>query len=323
MTKRRSQGITLIELLVSLALTGIIIAGLAGVMSQTIATSDSVSQKNELTTEARFAMDRIHKAITHSSRLLLPLQDQSSSDWFEHIREQTVPATTPIDSSTLYTAILAVALPYYVDLDGNGISDADDDADGRIDEDLPADNHADGASGIYMLDDNGDGSIDEFANEDDDESNSEADEDILDGVDNDNDNSIDEDPGSDVNGDGCPGICRVDDDGDGQVDEGNQSDDDEDGRIDEDPYNPLVFFLEGSELRERIPVPWDTDGSGGIDGRDFLVTTIAENVTYFRVERVPLTGGGVQLVHINIELTSPVNQEAVSLHTAVRVGAAL
>lgn len=39
----------------------------------------------------------------------------------------------------------------------------------------------------------------------------------------------------DMNGDGCPGRCKVDDDGDGLVDEGAINDDDEDGRVDEDP----------------------------------------------------------------------------------------
>ena len=78
---------------------------------------------------------------------------------------------------------------------------------------------------------------------------------------------------------------------------------------------------------QRMPVPWDTDGisvpDGPVDGRDFIASAIAENVTRFRVERVPGTLGGVQLVDLTLELTSPETGEMVSLQTRVRVGGAL
>lgn len=323
LTSVKHSGLTLVELLVSLALGSIIIAGLSGVMLQTINTYDAIDEKNKLTSDARFAMDRMVKAVSYSRVLLLPLNDKPSSAWLENEREQLVPAVTPTDSSTRHTAVLAVSLPEHLDLNGDGIADADDDGDGFIDEDLPSDIHADNASGIYLLDDNGDGSADEFSADDDDETADDANDDPIDGVDNDNDNNIDEDPGSDMNGDGCPGLCGVDDDGDGAIDEGDAADDDEDGTIDDDPYNPLVFFLEGNTLKERVPVPWDADGNGANDGRDFVVTDIADNVTRFRVVRVQSTGGGGQLIELALALTSPVNQAVVSLQTSVRLGGAL
>ena len=73
----------------------------------------------------------------------MPLKDNPNTNWPEHIREQTVPPSPPIGDSTLATAVLAVTLPAYVDLDNDGFPDADDDRDGLIDEDLPNDNHHD------------------------------------------------------------------------------------------------------------------------------------------------------------------------------------
>ena len=50
------------------------------------------------------------------------------------------------------------------------------------------------------------------------------------------------------------------------VDEGAVADDDEDGSSDEDWYDPLVFYLAGSSLVQRTPVPWDVDSSGSVTG---------------------------------------------------------
>ena len=53
------SGFTLIELLVALAIAAVLIAGLGGVMGQVAATQDAVQGKNELTRQARFAMDQM------------------------------------------------------------------------------------------------------------------------------------------------------------------------------------------------------------------------------------------------------------------------
>lgn len=318
------RGLTLVELLIALAIAAVLIGGLAGVLGQVAATHDAVRDKNDLTQQARFAMQRMVQVVGSSRLLLLPLNDVPATNWPENIREQTVPPTPPIGDSTLATAVLSVTLPGYQDLDGDGFPDADDDKDGRIDEDLGDDRTYDGAPGIYLIDDDGDGVVDEGASaSDDDEIGTLVNEDRIDGIDNDGDNNVDEDPGADNNGDGCSGRCGVDDDGDGIVDEGAAGDDDEDGSEADDWYDPVVFYLDNGTLMERTPVPWDANASGGRTGQDFVVKAIAEHVTRFRVERLPLGEGTYAVVDLTLELTSPVTGETVSLNTRVRVGGRL
>lgn len=316
------QGYTLVELLIAVAIASVLMLGLSGVAGQALQVHDAVREKNDLTRQTRFAMEQMVRTVSHSRLLLLPLDDKPASNWLENVREETVPPTTPTDDSTKYTAVLAVTLPAYQDLDRDGFADADDDRDGRIDEDLPANKTYSQAPGIYLIDDDGDGQVDEGTAGDDDESST-VNDDPINGVDDDGDNNIDEDPPGDMAADGCPGICGVDDDADGNVDEGSTQDDDEDGQQDEDWYNAVVFHLDNGILKLRTPVPWDESGTGGITGQDFITSDIVDNVTRFRVERVPGITGGSQLVDLTLDLTSPLNGETVSLHTRVRVGGAL
>ena len=319
-----SRGFTYVEMLIALAIAALIIAGLSGVVGQALQSQDAVSATNRLTRDARFAMQRMLHTVANSRRLLLPFRDKLASNWPENIREQTVPASPPVGDSTFATAVLAVTLPAGQDLDGDGYPDADDDRDGRIDEDLPNDNTYDFLPGIMLIDDDGDGKVDENPTNfwDDDEVNGVYNEDPLNGVDDDDDGNVDEDTASDNNGDGCPGICGVDDDGDGSIDEGTADDDDEDGGEFDDWYNPVVFYLSGSVLKQRIPVPWDENASGLVTGEDFVTSDIAENVTRFRVERLD-NGSVVEIVDLTLELTSPLTGETVSLQSQVRVGGAL
>lgn len=319
----REAGFTLIELVVATALAAMLIVGLGGVVGQITITGDIVHDRNELTRQARFAMDQMVRSVGHSRLLLLPQNDKPASNWPEHIREQTVPTSPPIGSSTLATAVLAVTLPAYQDLDADGFADADDDKDGRIDEDLPEDSHNDFGAGIYLIDDGGNGFVDESWESDDDEASFTEGEDPINGIDDDGDGNIDEDPSANMNEDGCPGVCGVDDDADGNLDEGSVDDDDEDGQVDEDWYNAVVFYLDNGILKLRTPVPWDETGASGVTGRDFITSDIAENVSRFRVERVAGVAGGEQLVDITLELTSPDSGEMVSLQTQLRVGGAL
>ena len=245
--------------------------------------------------------------------------------WPEHIRVEPEAAVAP---STKSTAVLAVTQDPAVDLDGNGRPDADNDGDGRIDEDLPNDATWDNAAGIVGIDDNGDGGIDDSAigSWDDDEDDSANEDTVYNNNDADGDGSIDEDPNADMNFDLAPGIISVDDDGDLVIDEGgllNAWDDDEDGRMDEDWYDPVVFYLANRTLMQRIPLPWDADGSGSVTGGDFVEAPIAENVTRFRVERLPPKGNRPVLVDLTLELGSPDSNETVSLHHRVRLGGAL
>ena len=321
------HGFTYVELMITLAIASVIVIGLSGVVTQALQSQDVVSEKNKLTREARFAMQRMVHTVSSSRRLLLPLTDNPNTNWPENIREQTIPASPPVGDSTSASAVLAVTLPAYVDLDNDGFADADDDKDGVIDEDLPDDIHHDFAPGIMLIDDDGDGSVDEGTGPPDDDEDGAEDEDGFDNIDNDGDGSVDEDLTSDLNGDGCSGICGVDDDSDGVVDEDVAGDDDEDGLSSEDPYDPVVFFLNAGSLIERMPAPWDTDGNslpdGPVDGRDSIESVIAGNVTLFRVERLLPANGSEQLLDLTLVLTSPVTGETVQLRTQVRVGGGL
>lgn len=82
----------------------------------------------------------------------------------------------------------------------------------------------------------------------DDDEDGDVDEDWIDGVDNDMDGLVDEDPPADSNEDAYPGHAGIDDDGDGTVDEGDPDDDDEDGLIDEDPIQPVRYYLKGEDF---------------------------------------------------------------------------
>ncbi len=319
------RGFTYVELMLSVTITGLIMLGLMGLINTATETGDTVRTRNDLTREARFALQRMADMAGRSTRLLLPLNDNPATNWPENLREQTIPASTPIGDSTFASVVLAITLPHDIDLDQDGVPDADDDGDGLFDEDLPNDSHHDFFPGIAGIDDDGDGSIDEGSGWADDDEDGAENEDPIDGIDNDGDGSIDEDPASDSDGDGCDGICGVDDDGDGNIDEGAFDDDDEDGGTFDDPYDPVVYYLSGESLIERMPARWNTDGNsspdGPVDGRDFVEAPIADNVTRFRVERIE-TGAGL-LVDLTLELTDPNSGEFVSLQTRVRIGGAL
>ena len=322
---RPLRGFTLLELLIALTLSGLLVAAMTGLVSNTLGSDEIVQERNQLQQDARFAMERMVRTISHSPRLLLPSNDNPNTNWPEHIREQTVPASPPIGNSTFATAVLAVTLPEYVDLDADGYPDADDDRDGQIDEDLPNDIHHDFEPGIMLIDDDGDGNVDEGSGWAEDDEDGIENEDPIDGIDNDGDGAIDEDPPSDINDDGCPGLCGVDDDGDGNIDEGGAENDDEANSEFEDAYDPVVFYLDGDTLMERMPVPWNEDGNsspdGPNDGRDVVASPIAENVTRLRFEKADTAAGG-PLILIDLELTGETGA-AVSLSARVRLGGAL
>ena len=321
------RGFTLLEMLIAISLAALLLVSMSGLLSRALGTDDVVAERNELQRDARFAMDRIVRTVSHSRNLLLPTNDNPNTNWPEDVREQTIPASPPIGSSTFATAVLAVTLPAYVDLDADGYPDADDDRDGKVDEDLPNDIHHDFMPGIIGIDDDGDGSVDENPSWywDDDEGGA-YNEDWIDGIDNDVDGSIDEDPPTDMNNDGCPGRCGVAENGNGTIDGGSSDDDDEHSNGFEDPYDPVVFYLDGDSLMERMPVPWNEDGNsspdGPNDGRDFVASSIAENVTRLRFEKADSNSGRGSLILIELELTGQTGA-VVNLSARVRLGGAL
>jgi prepilin-type N-terminal cleavage/methylation domain-containing protein len=310
-------GFTLIEVLISIAIAALLLTALTGLIGNVLESRDHAGARNDATRDARFAMQRMVTAVLRTERLMLPLADNPNTNWREHVREETFPASAPEGDSTRATAVLAVTLDPRLDIDQDGIADADNDGDGRVDEDIDSDNTFDAAPGIVGIDDDGDGTIDELesgsGNKDNDEDGLPT-EDHTDGIDNDGDGSIDEDPGQDMNKDIAPGILGFDDDGDGSIDEGHQRDDDEDGLENEDWFDPVVFYLNGSDLIERRP------NLAAADGSDYSEYVIAGNVTRFRVERIPASGRRSVLVDLTLEVAAA-NGEPVSLNTRIRAGA--
>lgn len=320
--RHREQGFTLVELLAALAIGTLLLGGLFGAVAGALQAREALHGRNELSREANFALERMLRALHGTNRLLLPLADNPATDWRENLREQTIPASLPEGSSSKATAVLAVTLDPGIDRDGNGVADADNDGDGRVDEDPDNDTNFDGAHGIIGIDDDGDGVADEGTTDpdglySDDDEDGLFGEDGENGLDDDGDGASDEDFSSDINNDGSPGLAGVDDDGDGSIDEGNLNDDDEDGAKGEDWYDPVVFFLAGSSLVERTPVPWDENGDTLKNGRDYIESVIAEQVTRFRVERKVAGRGG--LVKLTLELTGS-DGEVVAVQSTLRVG---
>ena len=319
-TRATVSGFTLIEMVLALAFGALIVSALGGVMAQMSATRESTNARLTLTREAHFAMEQVTSAVRETRVVLVPSRDKPDTAWREHVREETVPASPPESGSSKATAVLAATLSIRFDLDGNGVADADNDGDGAIDEDLPSDITNDSDPGVHAIDDGGNGRVDEsfFSNADDDERLFIRDEDPMNGVDDDGDGNVDEDPSEDMNGDGQPGVAGIDDDGDGSTDEGDRADDDEDGAENEDWFDPVVFYLNGSTLMRRQPVPWDESGDGSITGRDFVVSPIAENVTLLRFERVS-RASGTDLIATTLTLADA-SGETVTLSTQTRIG---
>lgn len=329
----RSSGLTVLEVLVSVAVGAVLILSLTGTVGQALDTQEQTRGRAELVQDARFAMDRMLTAVGGTRRLMLPLADNPATGWREHVREQTIPASAPETGSALATAVLAVTLPASQDLDADGWADANNDRDfqdlngnaardpdepERIDEDLSDDSTNDAAAGIIGIDDDGDGAVDVSDRIEDDDEDQAWDEDDINEVDDDGDGAVDEDSAHDMNGDGAPGVAGVDDDGDGQIDEGHGHDDDEDGEREEDWLDPLVFYLQDDNLIERRPLTYDVNGDATVNGLDFVESIIAEDVSRFRVERIPAPAGGALTVDITLELAD--DGERVSLHSLARVG---
>jgi len=313
----------MIELMVSLAMGTLLLLAVGSLVPLARESQTAIQEQNRLIQETRFAMARMVRAVSGTRRLLLPFPDKPSTNWREHVREETVPPSSPESGSIKATAVLAVTLDAAIDLDGDGFPDADNDRDGLLDEDWPSDITYDFDPGVHLIDDDGNGWVDDgFSNDaDDDERFSSNNEDPINGIDDDGDGDIDEDPPGDMNNDNAPGLAGVDDDGDGLTDEGDDRDDDEDGSVDEDWLDAVVFNLQGGSLVERTPVPWDETGNGSVTGWDYIESTIADNVTLLRFERIPQGAGRAVLIDITLELTGADGYVA-SLNTRVRVGGA-
>jgi prepilin-type N-terminal cleavage/methylation domain-containing protein len=296
---KKQSGLSLIEILIAVTLAAILIAGMQGLISLALNAESSTRARNDSLQQGRFAMQMMVKSVRMTRRLMIPLGENPNTVYSESERD-----------------VLAVTLDPTLDRDKDGWADANNDKDyldingdsvrdagepELIDEDLPSDATNDAQDGIIGIDDDNDGLIDESSPNDDDEDGVPF-EDKYNGLDDDGDGSIDEDSHADMNQDGAAGTGGT----------CNNKDDDEDGIRDEDWLDPVVYFLNGTTLIQRIP------NINPVDGTDYQENPIAENVTIFQVTRFPQGDGRAVLVKITLEIG-----ELDSFKTSVGVGSGL
>lgn len=235
MRRSKENGFTIAELLIALAVVGMIVGAAATLLSTSLQANATGESRCMLLREGNLAMDRMTRCVRRCTHLMIPNAHTDTRD--------------------------ILALSGFVNDDDDYYFN--DPLFPKIDEDLSNDMNEDTKNGIEGIDEDGDNSVDEYnfpnSSTDDDEDGN-ADEDPLDGVDNDGDGCIDEDMGGDVTNDGAAGIRGMDDDGDGLVDEGSIYDDDEDGNLDEQGLIPVVYSFDSdtSTLTESFPATGET-----------------------------------------------------------------
>jgi prepilin-type N-terminal cleavage/methylation domain-containing protein len=262
------RGLTLVELLIGAVILALVSVTAAALLHTCLQAHAYGNRKSALYREGVLAMERMTTGVRNCASLLIPNAHSPSRD------------------------VLAFSGSVNDDNDFH----FNDPLFPRIDEDLDKDMTNDDKSGIEGEDDDGDGATDEDNKEDDDE-DSVKNEDPINGIDNDGDGNIDEDGAADMNGDDKAGMANVDDDGDGAADEGDKEDDDEDGTKNEDPLNPIVYYvLGGNELREKPPPdpPGSDPGPGAV---------LSERVTGFTVTYEPPDTDHDPRISISLTLT--------------------
>ncbi len=143
-SSKNIQGLTLIEILIVVAISGMLMVSISSVVGTVTSTKNDIQQTNGLEQEAAFVMRRIVQVISRSNTMEMKKNTVDEIHYDFNIDPQR-------------------------DMNKDGFADADDDQDGRVDEDDSGDMNGDGASGVLGVDDDGDGSIDEEDPKDDDE----------------------------------------------------------------------------------------------------------------------------------------------------------
>jgi prepilin-type N-terminal cleavage/methylation domain-containing protein len=276
---KAEKGLTLVELLMAIAIFGLIAAGAATLLSASLGAQVQGEANYKLYQEGLIIMERLTSEVKITTLL--------------HIPNHYPPPPDP----PLPRTILAFS-DNTNDDDDYYFGETGDPLFPRFDEDTD-DQLFWAGFGIPGLDDDGDGNIDDGAAKDDEDEDGTTDEEILNGLDDDDDGNVDEDLASDANQDSKPGISGMDDDGDSSVDEGNVEDDDEDGDRDEDSPN-LILYCHGANgvcqgnttLYKVVP-----DSNTGMTGA--IYTTISDRVTLFRTTYI-----NAAMIKIELTLTA-------------------
>ena len=242
------EGLTLVELLMAIAIFGLIATGATTLLSASLGAQAQGEARYKLYQEGLIIMERLTGEVKTTTLLHIPNNH------------------TPTRTILAFSANINEDSDYYFN----------DPLFPRIDEDGNDQLFVDGY-GIPGLDDNGNGTVDDGAAKDDDDEDGASDEEILDGLDDDGDGDIDEDLGKDSNQDASPGILGMDDDGDLAVDEGKDDDDDEDGIEEEDSPNLILYSFDAPNTTLYKITP---DPATGMTGA--VYATISERVTVFR-----------------------------------------
>lgn len=270
MRPNSEKGLTLVELLLAIAILGIIVGATMPLLSTTLRVHNISTAKSSLHHEGLLAMEQMTNAARNTTYLFIPNN---------HSPSRTILAVSDMvnDDNDFYF---------------------NDPLFPRVDEDTGLDIAGDTAPGILTFDDDDDGLIDEVVGSsgDDDEDNL-ANEDVLDGIDNDSDGNIDEDSEQDSYLDGKPGIAGMDDDGDGAVDEGGASlifDCDEDGAKYEDRAKPVIYsFVGGVNKLQQI----------NFTGTVTTSVDLSTHVTNFTTTYYPPDATNAPRISISLTLT--------------------
>ena len=114
LNNKNESGLTLFELIIAVALLGIIMSGFYHVTSTVLTTYDYTSKNQELLAQARYAMERLVMFVQESKEIKVPASNKLE------VPERLLDT---YDNTTHAYLI-----------DGDGIPDADRDADGLVDE---------------------------------------------------------------------------------------------------------------------------------------------------------------------------------------------
>jgi len=118
-TNGNDPGFSLIELLITVTILGIVITGLQQVITTGMASYETVKSKQELQNQARFAIERMVMFVQESEAISSP--DSASNQEVLQVSERVMDVYN--NSTRAY------------DVDGDGTPDADNDNDGTVNED--------------------------------------------------------------------------------------------------------------------------------------------------------------------------------------------